>query len=173
MRYISYIDRTAELVIGVGYRAAGKKINGARKIAPTTPPSNSRNFIDYPPPSKSARKIAPTTPPRIHGTSSTTPPLEIEPPFSEPWLRPCSERWFVKRIYLFIHLFIYSSTTVWISVTLKLIHKVKWMLLNKIRKFIFKMAPFEKRRFVLVVATVQFERMSSIGWTGSVDWVNS
>ena len=69
--------------------AAGKKINGARKIARTTPPlelrnfidypprnrpgkslqlppvefSNSWNFIDYPPPSKSARKIAPTTPP--------------------------------------------------------------------------------------------------------------
>ena len=94
----------------------------ARKIAATTPPSNLRNFIDYPPRSKSARKIAPTTPPleftelhrlpppleigpenrhnhnyppppRIHGTSSTTPPLEIEPPFSEPWLRPWSNRY--------------------------------------------------------------------------------
>ena len=89
----------------------------ARKISPTTPPSNSRNFIDYPPPWKSARKISPTTTPppsnsrnfidyppleigpenlsnypptRIHGTSSTTPPRKIEPPFSEPWLRPCA-----------------------------------------------------------------------------------
>ena len=35
------------------------------------PPSNSRNFIDYPP-SKSGRKTPSTTPPRIHGTSSTT-----------------------------------------------------------------------------------------------------
>ena len=63
----------------------------ARKIAPTTPPpSNSRNFIDYPPPpSKSARKIAPTTPPlEFTELHRLPPPLEIEPPFSEPWLRP-------------------------------------------------------------------------------------
>ena len=53
--------------------------NPARKIAPTTPPS------------KSARKIAPTTPPSNSRNFIDYPPLEIEPPFSEPWLRPCTK----------------------------------------------------------------------------------
>ena len=36
-------------------------------------PSNSQNFIDYPPSKSSGRKTPSTTPPRIHRTSSTTP----------------------------------------------------------------------------------------------------
>ena len=66
--------------------AAISAVEIGRKTPPTTPPSNSRNFIDYPPPSKSGRKTPPTTPPRIQGTSSTTPTLEIGPENYRPLL---------------------------------------------------------------------------------------
>ena len=56
-----------------------------RKTAPTTP-SNLRNFIDYPLPSKSAGKLLQQLlPPRIYGTSSTTPllaPLFLNPKYA-------------------------------------------------------------------------------------------
>ena len=92
------------------------KISHGLHGLPVRPPSNSRNLIDYPLPSKSGRKTPSTPPPpleftephrlppleivpensinnpppRIHGTSSTTPPLEILPPleFTEPHRLP-------------------------------------------------------------------------------------
>ena len=118
---------------------------GPGKSLQLPPPSNLRNINDCPPPrnrpgkslqlpppriygtstttppSKSARKIAPTTPPpRIYGTSSTTPPPpRIEPPFSEPWLRPCivHDLLFSTNTFNFLHDYIYISNTNYIYIS--------------------------------------------------------
>ena len=58
-----------------------------RKTPSTTPPSNSRNLIDYPP-SKSGRKTPSTTPPRMENPLNyQLPPLE----FTEPHRLPPSK----------------------------------------------------------------------------------
>ena len=82
---------------------------GAGKLL-QLPPSNSRNFIDYPPPpSKSGRE---NYPPRnragkllqLPASNSRNfidyppPRNRSEPPFSKPWLRPCAPLWICKII---------------------------------------------------------------------------
>ena len=59
----------------IDYPPPPRNLDG--KLQQLPPASNSRNLIDYPPRRNLAGKLHQLPPPRIHGTSSTTPPLEI------------------------------------------------------------------------------------------------
>ena len=108
------------------------------------PPSNLRNINAYPlarnrpgkslqlPPPRPPLEIGPENrsnypPSNLRNSSSTTPPLEIEPPFSKPWLRPCcgsisNERPYKYSILLLLLLLIHKCVLIPLS------HSVVFML---------------------------------------------
>ena len=72
------IFHTSNRRAGHGGSVPLEEINGARKIAPTTPPRIYGTSTTTPPRNRPGKALE-LPPPRIYGTSTTTPPLEIGP----------------------------------------------------------------------------------------------